>query len=116
MAVPTGLPRQHAAIPKMRDVTVTKAPLYRRAEDECPQNYALCPSSLSGGCCPSDHSCGTSSCYATTPAPLDVCTQLGYHECRLVDGGMYISYSMRYDPQLISLRWMLSGRLSMREQ
>ncbi|KAL5352713.1 hypothetical protein ACLOAV_002661 [Pseudogymnoascus australis] len=87
MAVPTGLPRQHAAIPKMRDVTVTKAPLYRRAEDECPQNYALCPSSLSGGCCPSDHSCGTSSCYATTPAPLDVCTQLGYHECRLVDGG-----------------------------
>ncbi|OBT67952.1 hypothetical protein VE03_02569 [Pseudogymnoascus sp. 23342-1-I1] len=87
MAAPTSLPRQHPAIPKIRDETVTKAPLFKRAEDECPQNYALCPSSLSGGCCPSDHSCGTSSCYATTPVALDVCTQLGYHECRLVDGG-----------------------------
>ncbi|KFY19115.1 hypothetical protein V493_08135 [Pseudogymnoascus sp. VKM F-4281 (FW-2241)] len=87
MVAPTGMPKQHAAISTRRDMTFTKAPLYRRAEDECPQNYALCPSSLSGGCCPNNHSCGTSSCYATTPAPLDVCTQLGYHECRLVDGG-----------------------------
>ncbi|OBT70917.1 hypothetical protein VF21_10203 [Pseudogymnoascus sp. 05NY08] len=86
MVAPTGVPKQPAAIPALRDMTFTKAPLYKRT-DECPQNYALCPSSLSGGCCPSDHSCGTSSCYATTPAPLSICTQLGYHECRLVDGG-----------------------------
>ncbi|OBT97248.1 hypothetical protein VE01_04770 [Pseudogymnoascus verrucosus] len=86
MVAPTGVPKQPAAILAMRDMTFTKAPLYKRT-DECPQNYALCPSSLSGGCCPSDHSCGTSSCYATTPTPLSICTQLGYQECRLVDGG-----------------------------
>ncbi|KFY48072.1 hypothetical protein V495_01641 [Pseudogymnoascus sp. VKM F-4514 (FW-929)] len=86
MAAPTGVPKQPAAILAMQDMTFTKAPLFKRA-DECPQNYSLCPSSLSGGCCPDDHSCGTSSCYATTPPSLDICTQLGYQECRLVDGG-----------------------------
>lgn len=97
MAAPTGVPKQPAAILAMQDMTFTKAPLFKRA-DECPQNYSLCPSSLSGGCCPDDHSCGTSSCYATTPPSLDICTQLGYQECRVVDGGMYISSSCLMDP------------------
>ncbi|KFY39531.1 hypothetical protein V494_03932, partial [Pseudogymnoascus sp. VKM F-4513 (FW-928)] len=58
MVVPTEVPK-HAAIATMQDMTVTKAPIFKRA-DECPQNYALC------GCCPAGYQCASSSCIPTT--------------------------------------------------
>lgn len=48
--------------------------------------YILCPKSLSGGCCPSDRICDTSSCLPNT-APATACGVSGRIACAISDGG-----------------------------
>ncbi|ROW06608.1 hypothetical protein VMCG_04269 [Cytospora schulzeri] len=45
--------------------------LKKRAKDQCPTSYSLCPSSLGGDCCPDGYACAKESCYATTAAGED---------------------------------------------
>lgn len=64
---------------------ITKAPWKRDAT--CPTSYSSCPASLKGGCCPTDRSCGTDSCYATTSAPANACASSGYIACGIDQDG-----------------------------
>ncbi|KUJ21653.1 uncharacterized protein LY89DRAFT_664829 [Mollisia scopiformis] len=60
----------------------------KRDADMCPSSYQPCPSSLGGGCCPSDgYSCGTSSCLPTSASPATACGFSGYIGCDIADGG-----------------------------
>jgi len=59
----------------------------KRDAASCPVDFQLCPESMSGGCCPSDRVCGTSSCFATSAAPVSACGKLGYIACGIDDGG-----------------------------
>jgi hypothetical protein len=70
-----------------RPVHITARPEKRDATI-CPASYSLCPASLSGGCCPTDLSCGISSCYPTTTAPPVQCPQSsGLIACGIDQGG-----------------------------
>lgn len=70
-----------------------ESPLYITAQPQkrdatiCPADYSLCPASLSGGCCPTDRSCGISSCYPTTAPPPTECSMSGYIVCGIDQGG-----------------------------
>jgi hypothetical protein len=77
----------------------------KRNAVSCPSNYQLCPKSLSGGCCPSDRVCGTSSCYATSTAPASACGQAGYVACGAAQGGKLLMTS--YRAMLMMIRWLL---------
>lgn len=83
------LSEKNARISMESNMHFTQAPLYRRDESACPPDYSLCPQSLNGGCCPNGRSCGMSSCYAITAAPLSVCSSNGYIACGVEEGGMY---------------------------
>ncbi|KIW13146.1 hypothetical protein PV08_08333 [Exophiala spinifera] len=48
-----------------RTVTVTSTPTVLT----CSSGYRSCPASLGGGCCPTDRSCGSASCPASTSSP-----------------------------------------------
>ncbi|KAA8572680.1 hypothetical protein EYC84_003274 [Monilinia fructicola] len=54
---------------------------------ECPTDYQLCPKSMNGGCCPSNRSCGASSCYLSSAAPASACGVSGYTACGIDAGG-----------------------------
>lgn len=96
-------PMHITAHPQKRDATI------------CPANYSLCPASLSGGCCPTDLSCGTSSCYPTTTAPAQCTISPGYIACDLDQGGMNASpWLFHFKPN--EYRWLLSKRLFMRKK
>jgi hypothetical protein len=69
-------PMHITAQPQKRDATI------------CPTSYSLCPASVGGGCCPTDLSCGSSSCYPTTAAPPAQCANSpGLIACGLDQGG-----------------------------
>lgn len=61
----------------------------KRDWQSCGTSYTLCPKSLNGGCCPTDHVCGASSCFPTSVAPASACGQSGYIACGLAAGGTY---------------------------
>jgi hypothetical protein len=64
------------------------AQLPKRDATICPTSYSLCPASVSGGCCPTDSSCGVSSCYPTTAAgPAQCSDPSGYIACGIDEGG-----------------------------
>jgi hypothetical protein len=69
-------PLHITARPQKRDATL------------CPTSYSLCPASLGGDCCPTDLSCGTSSCYPTTAAgPVQCSAFPGNIACGIDQGG-----------------------------
>lgn len=61
--------------------------LKKRAKDQCPTSYSLCPSSLGGDCCPDGYACAKKSCYATTAAVSTCAGSTGYYACPLSLGG-----------------------------
>ncbi|KAK0388178.1 hypothetical protein NLU13_4423 [Sarocladium strictum] len=68
--------------------TTAPAVLNARNTDKlCGTGLRMCPSSVSGGCCPDAFSCGTDSCYATSRAPSTCGTLVGWHACDAVHGG-----------------------------
>ncbi len=62
--------------------------LHRRDDTLCPANYSLCPSSMSGGCCPDRYGCATDSCVATTAGTTSACGTAGYYACGSNVGGL----------------------------
>ncbi|KAI0804855.1 hypothetical protein GGR55DRAFT_681487 [Xylaria sp. FL0064] len=53
-----------------------------KRKDVCQlDGWLLCPSSVGGGCCPSNFECGTASCYATTAGPASCNGHTGYYPC-----------------------------------
>src|SRR5947208_3064154 len=68
-----------------------ESPLHITAQQKrdatlCPASYSLCPASFNGGCCPTDRSCGVSSCYLMTAPPTE-CSVTGYFACGIDQGG-----------------------------
>lgn len=61
----------------------------KRDASECPNDYQLCPKSMSGGCCPNNRSCGTSNCYLTSATPASACGVAGYTACGIDAGGKF---------------------------
>ncbi|KAH7419521.1 hypothetical protein BKA64DRAFT_19604 [Cadophora sp. MPI-SDFR-AT-0126] len=59
----------------------------KRDLTSCPVDYNLCPKSMSGGCCPKDRVCGTSSCFPSSAAPASACGTSGYVACGIPEGG-----------------------------
>lgn len=76
-------------------IPITQEPVYQR-DKTCPESYQLCPESLGGNCCPEDRSCGTSSCYATTTAPMSVCSKNGLVPCGIDQGGGKLEIVLSY--------------------
>lgn len=63
------------------------AALGPRDDGVCGISMKLCPSSLSGGCCPDNYDCAKESCYATTKGPSTCGTLVGWYGCEAVYGG-----------------------------
>lgn len=90
------------------------APPQKRDATICPTSYSLCPTSLGGGCCPTDASCGTSSCYPTTAAgPVQCSAFPGYFACGIDQGGMSSSSWLSFVTDRYS--WLLPERFYMRQ-
>ncbi|KAL1900912.1 hypothetical protein Sste5346_001973 [Sporothrix stenoceras] len=71
-------------------VTTETQMLLRRAtaSSTCPTNYSLCPTSMSGGCCPTNFDCEVSSCVQTTLATTaSACGLVGYMNCGIEAAG-----------------------------
>ncbi|KAK4186099.1 hypothetical protein QBC35DRAFT_554855 [Podospora australis] len=81
--------RQHQAnrdvIHRVAKAQVTAMAVLKRQEGEgggvCATDHALCPQSLSGGCCPSRYACAADSCFATTAGPTTGCGLTGHYPC-----------------------------------
>lgn len=76
----------------------------------CPVDYNLCPKSMSGGCCPKDRVCGTSSCFPISAAPASACGKSGYTACGIPEGGAYHVHGSCASTNID--RRMLSRRIS----
>lgn len=63
------------------------AHIKKRAKDQCPTSYSLCPASLGGDCCPSGYACAKESCYVTTAATSTCGGSAGYYACPFSLGG-----------------------------
>ena len=63
------------------------AQLLKRAKDQCPTQYSLCPSSLGGDCCPNGYACAKESCYVTAAATSTCEGITGYYACPISLGG-----------------------------
>lgn len=61
--------------------------LKKRAKDQCPMSYSLCPNSLGGDCCPDGYACAKQSCYVTTAAVSTCAGNTGYYACPFSLGG-----------------------------
>lgn len=75
----------------------------KRDASECPTDYQLCPKSMNGGCCPSNRSCGASSCYLSSAAPASACGVSGYTACGIDAGGKVSWYAkFIFEPRLMT--------------
>lgn len=61
--------------------------LLKRAKDQCPTQYSLCPSSLGGDCCPNGYDCAKESCYVAAAATSTCQGYTGYYACAQSLGG-----------------------------